>query len=116
MRGRLFTGRIEASCRPQQVGRAAIGGEGVHRAQGEGDAFGCGYQPFGGFGRKGDGARIFLEHDPREGEVPAHILPQRLRAGGGVELVGFLGFGVRDQLVEEFPADEGMDVVNAFAQ
>ena len=82
----------------------------------EGDALAGRDQPFGRLGGKRDSARVFLEHDAREGEVAAHVLAQGLRAGGGVELVGFLGFGMRDQLVEEFPADEGMHVRHAFAQ
>lgn len=73
-------------------------------------------QPFDRFGREGDGARIFLEYDPCEGEVATDILAQGLRAGGGIELVRFLGLGMRDQLVEELPADEGMHVRHAFAQ
>ena len=100
----------------QQVRRAAIGGEGVHRAEREGDPLVRWDQPFGSLGREGDGAGILLEQDPAEGEVPPHILAQGLGAGGGVELVGLLGLRVGDQLVEELAADEGMHAGHRLAE
>jgi hypothetical protein len=46
----------------------------VHRHQGEGAAFIRGNQPFGDLARVGDGARILLEQDAREGAVPPRVL------------------------------------------
>lgn len=116
-RGRLFTGRIEASvirsiqrplgsrcwraCRAASrwywpsACRSAIG-EGVQERP-EGDAFVRRDQTFAGFRGQRDGACIFLEEDAHEAEVAANVLPQRLRARRGVEFIGLLSFGVRDQ-------------------
>lgn len=65
----------------EQVRWAAIGCEGVHRAQGKRDAFVGRNQPFGRLCGKRDGARIFLEDDAREGEVAADVLAQGLCSG-----------------------------------
>ena len=54
--------------------------------------------------------------DGAEGEVAADVLAQGLGAGRGIELVCLFGLGVRDQLVEEFPADEGVDRGHGLAQ
>lgn len=58
--------------RLQQVRRAAIGGEGVHGPQREGDAFACGYQPLDGSGRKRDGAGRLFKHDPPKWKAATH--------------------------------------------
>jgi len=100
----------------QQVGRPAIGGEGVKGPKRESYALARRDQPLRAAVRKRDRAVIFLEQDAREGKGPAHVLAQWLTTRGREELVGILGFGVADQLVEEFGADEGMRRGHGLAQ
>ncbi len=73
--------QAEGVGRLQQVGRTTVSGERVHRAQGEGDTLAGGDQPFGRLGGKRDRARVFFEHDAREGEIAAHILAHILAQG-----------------------------------